>query len=83
VRFAKLRCTEESMGPLFACHKSPEGAEIPCAGWTEYQRGRHGHNVRVRLLALEVPYRVPRLIGEQFETYDEMAEAHAAARRNR
>lgn len=53
-RYGALACTSEQTpgeqpgltAPLFACHKSPEGAEEACAGWLAAVGNVH---IRVRL----------------------------------
>lgn len=37
---------------MMACHESPVGHEVPCAGWLENQLGV-GNNIALRLLAIE------------------------------
>lgn len=83
-RYAELRKTtigedgyEASIdATLFACHRSPEGGELACAGWLA---AVGHHSLRVRLLvaygqipaeALDIPEDWPEL----FLDYDEMAE---------
>ncbi|MCH9637813.1 MAG: hypothetical protein K0U16_07715 [Gammaproteobacteria bacterium] len=81
-RFKVMASTCEEWGPLFACHKSVAGRDLPCAGWVEYQR-LHGNNVRLRLaIAQSEDFAPPELRGEQFESFEEMASAHAEAWNN-
>ena len=82
-RFAALRpttvgaCGSEAVlgAAMFACHKSAEGEEMPCAGWLAAV-GYESLTVRINLARGEIPTEAmepgpdwPDL----FETYDEMA----------
>lgn len=57
-----------SIGPtlnIMACHKSRDGAEIPCVGWLHHQLGA-GNNIGLRLAAMRDPTLGDyELIGEQ------------------
>lgn len=83
-RFIALAHTAEDMaGMVFACHKSPEGAEFACAGATL----RMDHNLRLRLSGIDRS--TIQADGPLFDTYRDMAVAngvpkdHPALRRTR
>ncbi len=84
-RYEALRHTAGQEGwhpglhdPMFACHKSAEGKELPCAGWLAAVGQDH---VRVRLAAATGEIK-PELLRhdpdwpELYETYDELMEVH-------
>jgi hypothetical protein len=86
-RFEALRGTtgepgnEAPLGAgLFACHKSAEGKEIPCAGWLAAV-GIESLSVRLLISTGSLPAEVLHP-GEDWpelhESYDEMAEAKTA-----
>lgn len=86
-RYEELRATTGSPGdeaqlgaPMFACHKSREGGELPCAGWLA-SVGYESLTVRVLLAQGEIPPEAMRP-GEDwpalFESYEEMEEAQGA-----
>lgn len=86
-RYEALRTTTGEPGreaplgsPLFACHKSPEGAELACAGWLAAVGYWHiGVRLAVAAERLDPAALEP---GEGWPalhtTYDEMAAAKAA-----
>ncbi len=53
-----------------ACHYSPVGQEIPCAGWLANQLGR-GNNIGLRLQVISGAMPVPELDGEQHATFED------------
>jgi hypothetical protein len=83
-RFEALRATTGEAGNeapfgagMFACHKSAEGKEMPCAGWLAAV-GYESITVRVNIALGAIPVEAlspganwPEL----HETYDEMVEA--------
>lgn len=86
-RFEALRGTTGEPGAevgigagIFACHKSQEGRELPCAGWLASVGYWH---IGMRLAAArgEIPgtaFRPEADWPELHESYDEMMEAKAA-----
>lgn len=86
-RYEELRVTSEQVpgrepgldAPLFACHKTPEGREMACAGWLAAVGHRH-LGVRLAVIRRQLP---PEVLtpGEDwpplFATYAEMAVAQA------
>ena len=86
-RYEALRDTTGEPGdevpigsPIFACHKSQEGRELPCAGWL----GSVGvYHLGMRLAAArgelgDSPFRPGEDWPELHESYDEMVEAKVA-----
>lgn len=86
-RYEALRNTAGSPGdeaplwaPMFACHKTANGREIPCAGWLVVAGSFHlGVRLaiatgRLPVVALERGADWPEL----YATYDEMATANGA-----
>lgn len=86
-RYEVLRATTGSPGneaalgaPMFACHKSADGRELPCAGWLAAV-GYESLTVRVNLATGAIP---PEAMepGEDWpelhESYEEMMEAKIA-----
>lgn len=83
-RFEALRGTtgepgnEAQLGAgLFACHKSQEGSELPCAGWLAAV-GYYSISVRVNVSLGAIPAEALRPGAdwpELHETYEEMVEA--------
>ncbi|MEC3995225.1 DUF6283 family protein [Actinacidiphila sp. DG2A-62] len=90
-RYEELRVTSEQReghepgigAPLFACHKTPEGREIACAGWLAAVGHRH-IGVRLAVAQRRLP---PEVLHpgddwpELFDTYDEMATRQAGDER--
>ena len=86
-RFEALRGTtgepgnEAPLGAgLFACHKSAEGRELPCAGWLAAV-GKESLSVRALIANGRIPAEALRL-GDDWpdlhDTYEEMMEAKIA-----
>lgn len=75
---------EAPMGsPMFACHKSHEGRDVPCAGWLA-SVGYESLTVRVLVIQGRLPSSVlnpGRDWPELFESYAEMAGEMASRRR--
>lgn len=66
-------------GPMFACHKSPEGAEEACAGWLAVAGVEH---LGVRLAVVQGRLDPEMLTAREgcpalFDSYDEMAETQS------
>lgn len=57
-------------GRVMACHYSTPGAMLPCAGWLHNQIGA-GNNFGVRLAVAAGRLPVPKVSGEQHETFEE------------
>lgn len=86
-RYDALACTTGAPGrearfgsPLFACHKSHEGKDVPCAGWLA---AVGIESITVRLLVCQG--RLPASVlkpgddwPELFASYEEIAEAMAS-----
>ena len=55
---------------IMACHETPTGDEVPCAGWLANQLGE-GNNLQLRLAAAfgRIDADVE-LVGEQHETFE-------------
>lgn len=69
--------------PLFACHKSIDGAEMPCAGWLAAV-GIESIPVRLLVSFGEIPSEALRPgpdWPDLFESYEEMAAAMGRRRR--
>lgn len=73
----KLTCTIADgpavpVGPLrlMACHYSTDRKNKPCAGWLHNQIGV-GNNIGVRLAMMTERLPVPKVDGEQYETFEE------------
>jgi hypothetical protein len=73
----KLTCTiadgpSVPTGPVraMACHYSSERKNRPCVGWLHNQLGP-GNNIGVRLAVMLGQLPVPRVVGEQYETFEE------------
>jgi hypothetical protein len=83
-RYEALQATAGSPGceaaldaPLFACHRSPEGREMACAGWLAVVGEEH-LGVRLACAAERLDpaaLRPGEDWPELFDSYDEMAEA--------
>lgn len=86
-RFEALAATSGSPGrevevggPMFACHKSPEGAEEACAGWLAVA-GREHLGVRLAVVQgrLDPAALAPREGWPAlFDSYDAMAETQSS-----
>lgn len=86
-RYEALRSTVGSpgnevplCGPLFACHKTPEGGEEPCAGWLAAVGHQHlGVRLAVITGRLDPATLAPRPgWPELFTDYDELIAVMAA-----
>jgi hypothetical protein len=53
-----------------ACHYSTERENKPCVGWLHNQLGV-GNNIGVRLAVMTGRMPVPRVVGDQYETFEE------------
>lgn len=76
---AKLTCTiaSDERVPLpgatlrlMACHYSTERKNKPCVGWLHHQIGV-GNNIGVRLAVMNSQLPVPKVEGDQYETFEE------------
>lgn len=68
--------------PMFACHMTVEGHEVPCAGWLAAV-GEQSVTVRLNVAYGEIPADALRPGDdwpELFDDYDEMVEAQGATR---
>ena len=75
-RFVALADTsKQGFGPLFACHKTADGAEHACVGWL---LGDGPENLRVRLALAQGTIDLDSLVarGPIYESYGDMAEAN-------
>jgi hypothetical protein len=88
-RYESLRATVGAPGaeaslytPMFACHKTPEGREQPCAGWLAAVGREHiGVRVAVATGRLDPGVLDPRPgWPELFTDYDELVAVQAAGR---
>lgn len=85
-RYEELRATVGSSGreapldaPMFACHKTPEGREQPCAGWLAAVGNCH---LGIRFAIIQGRLDPRALIAkddwpELFDDYDELIAAQA------
>lgn len=68
--------------PMFACHKSAEGREMPCAGWLAAV-GYESLTVRVLAGRGEIPAEALRPADdwpELYKSYDDLLEVHGGER---
>jgi len=71
-----LRCTIarpgefQAGGVAMACHYSKPGEEFPCAGWLHHQLGV-GNNIGLRLQVMAGTMPVPKVDGEQHQTFED------------
>lgn len=74
---ASIRSGVASLGPGLgmACHYSPTGNEIHCAGWLHNQAGS-GNNLGVRVGILYGKLPVPIVDGEQHECFEDTIPGH-------
>jgi hypothetical protein len=75
-RFIELASTSvQHIGPLFACHVTPEGGEHACVGWLLVDGVE---NLRVRIAISTGELNLRRLVarGELYNSFGEMAEAN-------
>lgn len=66
--------------PMFACHKSPEGAEYACAGWLASGAANDHLRIRLMLATGALPREAMRPGPDWpplFDSYDEMAARQA------
>jgi hypothetical protein len=68
------RCQSGELGaPIFACHLSRPGAEIPCAGWVA-AHGRESIAIRLMVLQGKLPLEALSPQPELHASYDEVME---------
>ena len=75
-RYRALRRTvEQGFGPVFACHKTPEGRDSACVGYL-LRDGMNNFRVRLAVIRGEVKPARLRAAGPLYENFEEMARAN-------
>lgn len=60
---------------VMACHESKEPRQYACVGWLVNQLGP-GNNIALRLKAMDGRFAGLKVVGEQYESLEEMIAAH-------